>query len=104
MTPPAANPTSATAVLQPSHIRSRPVRLQCDKLRPGSGGTRPEKEDSAMTTRKNTAAAILGICCVLVIGAVFGPRADAQQKRAPAKQAVDAQGAPLFKVDPFWPK
>jgi len=35
---------------------------------------------------------------------MWGTRANAQQQRTPPRQAVDAQGAPLFKVDPFWPK
>ena len=41
----------------------------------------------------------LGICCVLGLAAISGGRMQAQ-----AKQAVDAQGAPIFRVDPFWPK
>jgi hypothetical protein len=55
-------------------------------------------------TRNNASAAILGFCCVLALGVVLGAQANAQQKGTPLKQAVDAQGAPLFKVDPFWPK
>ena len=54
-----------------------------------------------MTTRKPalTFAVALGICCVLALAAGSIGRAQ----RAPV-QAVDANGAPIFKVDPFWPK
>src|SRR5262245_56982604 len=45
LTPPGANPTSAIAVLQPGHVRTTTACLQCDKVRAGSGDTRPERED-----------------------------------------------------------
>ncbi len=42
---------------------------------------------------------VLGLCCVLALAA--GSGGDAQQQPA---QAVDENGAPIFRVDPFWPK
>ena len=38
---------------------------------------------------------------VLVVGALSGTTGGAQQPRA---QVLDENGAPVFKVDPFWPK
>ena len=53
-------------------------------------------------------AAILGICFLLALAAISGGRLEAQKKTKPSAQAkiqaIDAQGAPMFKVDPFWPK
>jgi hypothetical protein len=53
------------------------------------------------TTQKLSAT--LGICCVLALSTIWVGFSQARQKRPP-KQAVDAQGAPVFRVDPFWPK
>src|SRR5260370_24103665 len=53
--------------------------------------------------QSKASAVTLGICCVLVIAANSVGRSQAQQKQS-LKQAVDAQGAPIFRVDPFWPK
>ncbi len=55
-----------------------------------------------MNTRKPPSQAfsvILGICCVFTLASTWG--GSAQQ---PPAQAVDENGAPIFKVDPFWPK
>ena len=41
----------------------------------------------------------LGIACV----AAFAASSIGGAQKAPV-QAVDASGAPIFKVDPFWPK
>jgi hypothetical protein len=43
-------------------------------------------------------AVLLGICCTLVLAVASG---HAQRQ---ATQAVDENGAPMFRVDPFWPK
>src|SRR5713226_7735738 len=60
------------------------------------------------TQRRRLSAAVLGVCFLLLLAAISGGRLQAQkktQKQARALvQAVDAQGAPMFKVDPFWPK
>ena len=53
-------------------------------------------------------AAVLGIGLLLALAAIPGARLEAQKKaKGQARaisQALDAQGAPMFKVDPFWPK
>ena len=58
--------------------------------------------------RRPLPAAVLGICFLLALAAISGGRLQAQKKTkttAQAKiQAIDAQGAPMFKVDAFWPK
>ena len=51
-----------------------------------------------MTTRRRSIAAALGVCAVLVFAS-----SPARSQRQPV-QAVDEGGAPIFKVDPFWPK
>ena len=54
-----------------------------------------------MTTRKerrHVSAGALGICCVLALAHSTG-----RSQEAPA-QALDANGVPIFRVDPFWPK
>ena len=64
------------------------------------------KEESPVNTKKErskASALILGICFVLALAAISVGRSQAQQKQV-LKQAVDAQGAPIFKVDPFWPQ
>ncbi len=53
-------------------------------------------------------AAVLGAFAVLALvslspGLLQAKKKDAKAAKAPV-QAVDAQGAPIFKVDPFWPK
>ena len=45
--------------------------------------------------------ASLELACVVVVIWAAAAAGDAQQGRAPS---VDANGAPIFKVDPFWPK
>src|SRR6202171_3323913 len=65
-----------------------------------------EREESPvnMTNKRNRASGpALGICCVLALATILVVRSEAKQKQA-QKQAVDAQGAPVFRVDPFWPK
>jgi hypothetical protein len=65
-----------------------------------------EKEESPVNRKKEgskTFTVTLGICCVLALAAMFVARSEAKQKQA-QKQAVDAQGAPIFRVDPFWPQ
>ena len=49
--------------------------------------------------RSRVYAAVFAICCVLILAA--GSVGRAQQRQ---RQAVDHNGAPMFKVDPFWPK
>jgi hypothetical protein len=58
---------------------------------------------NAKNGRSKATGVILGSCFVLALAAFCAARSDAKQKRA-IKQAVDAQGAPMFRVDPFWPK
>ena len=53
--------------------------------------------------RAKASGVTLGICCVLALAVISIARSEAKEKRA-IKQAVDAQGAPIFRVDPFWPK
>src|ERR1700674_4892207 len=58
--------------------------------------------------RRRLSAGVLGICFLLAGAAISGGRLLAKSKtreqaQAPA-QAVGANGAPMFKVDPFWPK
>ncbi|HEY5622909.1 MAG TPA: hypothetical protein VIV14_04035, partial [Gammaproteobacteria bacterium] len=57
-------------------------------------------ENPELTARRPSAfAAVLVAIGVLALAA--GPTAYAQ---VVAGQAVDANGAPLYRVDPFWPK
>ena len=51
------------------------------------------------TDRRHNAAGALGVACVLALAAGGPHRIEAQQP----VQARDANGAPLFQVDPFWP-
>ena len=53
-----------------------------------------------MTMQKRTLAVVFIICGALALATHWGGRVQAQ---APG-QAVDESGAPVFKVDPFWPK
>lgn len=53
-----------------------------------------------LKNRGLTSAIALAICCGLALTATLSGRPK-DKKRA---QALDAQGAPMFKVDPFWPK
>ena len=53
-----------------------------------------------MTTtaeRYGALSVIIGIACALALGVT------SRAQKAPA-QAMDANGAPIYKVDPFWPK
>ena len=53
----------------------------------------------------NAGRAALGICGAIALAALTVAPAMAQKKAAkPVKQAIDANGSPVFKVDPFWPK
>src|ERR1700724_697856 len=64
-----------------------------------------EKEKSPVNTKRQRSKATSvagGFCCVLALAAICVTRSEAQQKQA-QKQALDAQGAPIFRVDPFWP-
>src|SRR5260370_39448446 len=56
------------------------------------------------TQRSRLSAAVLGVCFLLAVAAISGGRLQAQKKNRQQAQAIDAQGAPMFKVDPFWPK
>ncbi len=58
---------------------------------------------NANNERSKVTAAMLGICFVLALAVIGVGRSEAKQKKV-LKQAVDAQGAPMFRVDPFWPK
>jgi len=53
-----------------------------------------------MNMHKRPLALILAVCGILALAVGSGYRVQAQ---APG-QAVDESGAPIFKVDPFWPK
>ncbi len=53
-----------------------------------------------LKNRGLTSAIALAICCGLALTATLSGRPK-DKKRT---QALDAQGAPMFKVDPFWPK
>jgi hypothetical protein len=61
-----------------------------------------------IATRRRTPAFIAGSCLLLALAAISGGRLEAQKKTqkhpSTRAQALDAQGAPMFKVDPFWPK
>jgi hypothetical protein len=62
-----------------------------------------EREENTVNRLKNwglTSAIALAICCGLALTATLSGRPK-DKKRT---QALDAQGAPMFKVDPFWPK
>src|SRR6202040_46238 len=65
-----------------------------------------ESEEGPMNLRNersNPAVVTVGICCVTAFAMISAARSDAKPKEK-MKQAVDAQGAPVFRVDPFWPK
>ena len=54
-----------------------------------------------MRTRKlliTTSAVGAGLFCVLALTASVG------STQVPRNQVIDANGAPVFRVDPFWPK
>src|ERR1700691_1964107 len=62
-----------------------------------------------MTKSRNSLyAAVLGASCLVALFAISDISLQAEKKPAKtskaAAQAVDAQGAPMFRVDPFWPK
>ncbi len=60
----------------------------------------------SITKHRRFSAAVLGACLVVALAAISVGRLEAKKNnssKTPA-QAVDAQGAPMFKVDPFWPK
>lgn len=54
--------------------------------------------------RSKASAMTIAICSVLAIAAISGARLQAKRSTKQPTQAVDANGAPMFKVDPFWPK
>src|SRR6266436_7163314 len=56
------------------------------------------------TQRRRLSAAVLGVCSLFAVAAISGGRLQAQKKNRQQAQAIDAQGAPMFKVNPFWPK
>ncbi len=58
---------------------------------------------NAKKERSNLLTRALGICFVLVLAVSFAGRSLARQKKA-LKEAMDANGAPIYRVDPFWPK
>jgi len=50
-------------------------------------------------------AVAAAVCCGLVLVAtMWGQPKDKEKGKAKGTQAVDENGAPMFKVDPFWPK
>ncbi|MGH9254997.1 MAG: hypothetical protein ACRD3C_10550 [Vicinamibacterales bacterium] len=53
-----------------------------------------------MTANVRHVGVVFLICCLVALVAIMGSGVQAQ---APG-QAVDENGAPMFKVDPFWPK
>ena len=61
-----------------------------------------------MRTRKELqrwVAVAAAVCCGLVLVAtMWGQPKDKEKGKAKGTQAVDENGAPMFKVDPFWPK
>src|ERR1700686_3685438 len=61
---------------------------------------REENTGNGMKKRGLTSAIALAICCGLALTATLSGR----PKDKKHTQALDAQGAPMFKVDPFWPK
>ena len=68
----------------------------------GGGPETPGEEEGSVNTRKQQMrvyAPVLLIGCILILAA--GSIGHSQQRQ---RQAVDKDGAPLFKVDPFWPK
>src|SRR3984893_11427334 len=65
-----------------------------------------EKEKSPVNTKRQRSKAYFvarGFCSVLALAAICVAQSEARQKQT-QKQAVDAQGAPIFRVDPFWPQ
>ena len=48
-------------------------------------------------------AAMLGVCVLVLAASACGGSAE-QPEQGQSVQATDAQGAPIFQVDPFWPK
>src|SRR6202051_1012177 len=55
----------------------------------------------ARIERSKSNFAALALFCVMAFAVMAAVRSEAKQKQKPA---VDAQGAPVFRVDPFWPK
>ena len=59
-------------------------------------------------TRRCALIRAAGLCGVLALaaGACGGgaPAPEQQASSGPQVQVLDAQGAPVFRVDPFWPK
>lgn len=53
--------------------------------------------------RRRLFAAVLGICFAPALATISSGRLEAQKKIKAQAQLIDAQGAPMFKVDPFWP-
>src|SRR6266581_7832829 len=88
----------------PQSYRRAKVRIHCTPRSFGlflaSALKHRGKGESSVDTGKRqnrVYAAVFAICCVLILAA--GSVGRSQQR-----QAVDHNGAPLFKVDPFWPK
>ncbi len=59
-------------------------------------------EKDLMTRMRKTTVAGLAACC-FVLAAMSATGAEKKPAKVPP-QAIDANGAPVFKVDPFWPK
>jgi len=59
----------------------------------------------SMKKHQSSSAAIVGVFVVaLAASACGGAQEQVEQAEGPFVQAIDAQGAPIFQVDPFWPK
>src|SRR4051794_29823363 len=54
--------------------------------------------------RRQYFAAVLGLCCLLALAAISAVRLEAKRKIKGKNQKLDAKGAPMFKVEAFWPK
>src|SRR5437868_9049513 len=52
--------------------------------------------------RRNASAVIVAIACFIVLAATWTGRLQAQKQSQQPR--VDANGAPMFRVDAFWPK
>jgi len=53
--------------------------------------------------RRHAPAAVLGVCVLTLAASSCGGSQEPQEQAQPV-QALDANGAPIFQVDPFWPK
>src|ERR1019366_5782054 len=57
-------------------------------------------------SRGTLSAIVVAVCCLLLLAAISAGGLQAAKSAKVGKagaQAVDANGMPMFKVDPFWP-